>query len=337
MENCDDVRPPGKRRLAISVAICTYQRPSDLARCLEALKRQERLPDEVLVVVRDTDAATLSLLGAFDWGGVPGRWVNVAKPGLVAARNVALANYRGDIVAFTDDDAVPYPDWLEKIELHFDADRELGGLGGKDRCHNGSGFDDQQARVVGKLQWFGRTIGEHHHGVGAPRGVDFLKGANMSYRQAALVGLRFDDRLRGLSCPCEDLAFSLSVARRGWKLIYDPAVLVDHYPGVTAEIRHYAIVSAVPDTGGLINFGFNQMVTLWDELSPHRRVVYVIWSALVGTRVSPGLLQAIRFTPTLGKLSWKRFLSIQRGSLRGMIAATAPRLRATRASARRTM
>lgn len=42
----------------ISVLIPTYRRPKDLARCLEALKKQKRVPDEVLVIVRNTDAET---------------------------------------------------------------------------------------------------------------------------------------------------------------------------------------------------------------------------------------------------------------------------------------
>lgn len=47
------------------------------------------------------------------------------------------------------------------------------------------------------IQWFGRIIGNHHLGVGLPQKVDFLKGANMSYRAQVLATLRFDTRLRG--------------------------------------------------------------------------------------------------------------------------------------------
>jgi len=37
--------------MTITVLIPTYRRPQDLARCLEALQKQTRLADEVLLVV----------------------------------------------------------------------------------------------------------------------------------------------------------------------------------------------------------------------------------------------------------------------------------------------
>jgi GT2 family glycosyltransferase len=308
----------GTPRLRISVAVCTYQRPTDLQRCLEALRRQERLPDEVVVVVRSTDDPSLALLRGFDWGALLPRIVTVSEPGLVAARNQALDSYCGDVIAFTDDDAVPHSDWVSAIELHFEADARLGGLGGRDRCHDGKAFDDGESPIVGKVQWFGRMIAEHHHGVGPPRPVQFLKGANMSFRRTAIADLRFDARLRGMSC--EDLAFSLAVNRRGWKVLYDPAVLVDHYPGRTTETRHYATVFSAVDRAGLINFAFNQVITLRDELHGPRFVVFVIWSIFVGSRACPGLAQALRFTPKLGVVSWRRFVHFQKGVFEAVFA-----------------
>ncbi|WP_455777492.1 glycosyltransferase family 2 protein, partial [Burkholderia stabilis] len=44
--------------MKISVLVPTYRRPADLARCLLALQRQHRLPDEVIVVARPEDDAT---------------------------------------------------------------------------------------------------------------------------------------------------------------------------------------------------------------------------------------------------------------------------------------
>jgi glycosyltransferase involved in cell wall biosynthesis len=310
----------GKSGLRISAAVCTYRRPADLQRCLEALRRQERLPDEVVVVVRSTDGPSLALVHGFDWGALLPRIVTVSEPGVVPARNQALESYRGDIIAFTDDDAAPHREWIKAIEAHFMADAGLGGLGGRDRCHDGKSFDDRESPVVGKVQWFGRMIAEHHRGVGAPRSVQFLKGANMSFRRTAIADLHFDVRLRGTSC--EDLAFSLAVNRRGWKVLYDPAVLVDHYPGRTAETRHYATIFTAVDCEGLTNFAFNQAITLRDELQGPRFAVFVIWSILVGTRACPGLLQALRFTPKLGVQSWRRFAHFQKGVFEAVLAVT---------------
>lgn len=168
--------------LTITVLIPTYRRPKDLARCLSALKQQTRPADEVLVVVRDTDTETWALFKDFNLGSLPLRTVTVKVTGVVAAMNLGLEKAQGDIISITDDDAAPHPDWLARIEAHFLADERVGGVGGRDWMYEGMQLVEGRREIVGQLQWFGRTIGEHHLGVGEPREVDILKGVNMSYR-----------------------------------------------------------------------------------------------------------------------------------------------------------
>lgn len=178
--------------MKVSVLVPTYCRPQDLARCLEALKQQTRPPDEILVIVRDSDAQTQEFLAAYkatDSSKI--NRVMVAEPGQVAALNAGLEAATGDILAITDDDTAPRPDWLARIEAHFASDARIGGVGGRDWVHhttpNGDCWiEDDSQETVGKLVWWGRLIGGHHLGVGPARDVEFLKGANMSYRRAAL-------------------------------------------------------------------------------------------------------------------------------------------------------
>lgn len=302
--------------LTIGVLICSYRRPKDLLRGLAALTEQKRRPDDVIVVARADDTATLNALASRQIDGLPLRTVTVRRPGTVHALNAGLDACRADVVAVTDDDTVPHCDWLSRIVTHFGADPTLGGLGGRDWCHDGTDFDRRSKLVVGRLQWFGRTIGNSHLGVGEPREVDFLKGANMSYRIRALGTMRFDTRLRGRGAqPYEDIAFSLAVQRAGWKLIYDPLVAVDHYPGPRKEPRHYSGITAVDDTDGLFEFAHNEVIAIWETLSTSRRIAYIFWSVLVGTGVSPGLAQAFRYTPRLGRGSWLRLKTVQKGKL----------------------
>ncbi|WP_428395963.1 glycosyltransferase family 2 protein [Lichenicoccus sp.] len=303
----------------IGVLICSYRRPDSLLRGLAALAAQTRMPDDVLVVARADDAATLEALAARPLAGpLPLRVLTVSRPGTVHALNTGLESCRTDVLAITDDDTVPHPDWLARILAHFSKDPALGGVGGRDWCHDGARFEDRGASPVGRLQWFGRTIGNHHLGIGAPRDVDFLKGANMSYRAAALGGMRFDTRLCGTGAqPYEDIAFSLAVRRAGWKLLYDPLVAVDHYAATREEPRHYAGVAKGRDLRGLSELAHNEVVALWPSLTPAGRVAYVVWSVLVGTGTSPGLVQAIRYVPRLGTGSWRRFGTVQRAKMSG--------------------
>ena len=300
----------------IGVLIPTYRRPQDLMRCLDALQKQEQPPDDVMVIVRRDDIDTQTVLDGYERGWLPLRIFLVDTPGTVHAHNVGIEACIADVLAMIDDDTVPHPEWLRIIMEDFQADPGLGGLGGRDRCFNGESFDENRETTVGKLQWFGRAIGNHHRGYGSIRRVDLLKGANMSFRAEALKKARCDTRLRGKGAqPNEDISLTLAVKRTGWKIAYDPRAVVDHYQAVREEKRHYDGIARIADPGPYVDFAYNEVIGIWDSLSSLRKIAFVGWSVLIGTGVCPGLMQAIRFTPRLGVQSWYRFYLAQKGKL----------------------
>lgn len=120
--------------LTITVVVPTYRRIHDLKRCLEGLKQQSRSADEVLLVVRDTDTETWAFLQLFEPGSLPMRTVTVSLSGQVAALNAGLAAASGDIIAMTDDDAVPKPNWLDRIETYFCSTSALAAWGDAIGC-----------------------------------------------------------------------------------------------------------------------------------------------------------------------------------------------------------
>lgn len=303
--------------MTITVLIPSYRRPDDLARCLESLKHQTRPADEVLAVVRDTDTETWAMLEKFDAASLPLRTLTVKVPGQVAALNTGLETAKGDIISILDDDTEPRPHWLERIEHHFLADSRVGGVGGRDWLYRGSQVvegADGGVEVVGKLQWFGRLIPQHHLGVGDPREVDTLRGANMSYRRSAIAGLRFDERLRGSGAqPLNDVAFSLAVKRAGYKLIYDPEVAVNHYagnrskPGQPQSFDDTAWTTAI----------HNETFILLEHFPPVQRTVYILWANLIGSSESRGLVQLLRFLPREGEIARRKWLATMRGRWQG--------------------
>ncbi len=306
--------------MIVTVLIPTYRRPQDLARCLKALEKQTRSADEVLVVVRDTDTETQTFLEAFKPYSLPIHTVIMCVSGQVAALNAGLDAAQGDIVAITDDDAAPHSDWLERIEAHFITDEQVGGVGGRDWVYLGTKLCDAAthpgaSQIVGKLQWFGRAIGNHHIGEGLPREVDILKGANMSFRKSAIADLHFDERLRGKGAQVHnDLAFCLAVKRLGWKLVYDPEVAVDHYLG-----ERFDEDQRVFEFNGVsyANAVYNATLILLEYLSPIQRNVYIVWSILVGTRQAFGLIQWLRFFPQESNVATQKLLASLQGRWHG--------------------
>jgi glycosyltransferase involved in cell wall biosynthesis len=298
----------------ITVLIPTYRRPNELARCLEALEQQTRPADEVLVVVRDTDAETQLLFEQFNFVSLPLRTVTTSIPGQVAALNLGLDTATGDIIAITDDDAAPRTDWLARIEANFLSDRHIAGVGGRDWVYHGTTLEDGAYETVGRVQWFGRTIGNHHLGVGQPREVDFLKGANMSYRRAAIDRLRFDPYLRGTGAQVHnDMAFGLALRRSGGKLIYDPLVAVEHYPAQRFDEDERKTFNKI----AFLNLAHNETLTLLRHLPPVYRVVFLIWAILVGTKKTPGFVQGLRFLPKEGLFVIQRCVVALHGRWQG--------------------
>lgn len=279
------------QRLKISVLVPTFRRAAHLRRCLTALRAQERLPDEVVVVTRAEDGETQALRSGTDFAPLNIRWLVTTLSGTVAAENAAIEASDGDILAFTDDDAAPRADWLRRIERHFLADARLGGLGGRDWMHHGDQPVSGSRRDVNRVQWFGRIIGYNHLGVGEPREVDVLKGVNMSFRREAVGNIRFDHRLRGNGAQHHlDHSFAMAVKRAGWKLVYDPAIAVDHYLAPRHDEDQRYRFSAF----ALRNAVHNETLGMLDYLPSHRRLVFLGYAVLVGTWAAPGLAQWVR-------------------------------------------
>jgi GT2 family glycosyltransferase len=302
----------------VSVIVPTWRRTADLARCIAALDAQRRLADEVIVVARAEDGATLEWLRARE-AARPDARLTIAlidRPGVVAAYNRGLDCATGDVVCFTDDDAAPHDDWIERIARAFEDDPALGGLGGRDIVHERHGILQGEKPVVGLVRWYGRTIGNHHIGHGPAREVNILKGVNMSFRRDAVGTLRFDARLRGSGAQvhCE-MAFSLDVGRRGWTLVYDPMLLVEHYPAPRSdEDQRYTFNDVA-----YYNASFNLRLILCEHLSPSGRWAFVAYSALIGDRADPGLARALSLAlrgdgPGLALRKWWVGLRAMRGA-----------------------
>lgn len=280
---------PPSRVTTISVLVPSWRRPDHLARCLRSLAVQRVAPFEVVVGARADDAATAEVVAAeAARRAYPVILATTTEPGVIAAMTAALARVRGDIVALTDDDTEPRPDWIEKLDGCFLHPR-VGGAGGRDWQPTERGDHDD----VGRVQWFGRVIGHHHLGTGAARPVDVLKGANAAFRTPLVRAAGFDDRLRGAGAQMFwELALCLPLRRAGWTLVYDPAIAVDHHiaPRHDADRRHRGTFSAGPQVDAV----HNETLVLLEHLGASRRVAFLCWAFLAGTRIEPGLLQALR-------------------------------------------
>lgn len=97
---------------SVSVIVPTFRDGDVLTTCIEALRRQT-YPAELIQILVIDNTTQFELRGrATEYS--PAIILHEPRSGSYAARNCGLADATGDIVAFTDADCIPSPQWIEQ-------------------------------------------------------------------------------------------------------------------------------------------------------------------------------------------------------------------------------
>lgn len=112
----------------VSVIIPTYHDWNRLILCIEALRKQTYPEDffEVIIVNNDPMDTPPDLNLPVNW-----KLVNESKPGSYAARNAGIRLSKGEILAFTDSDCIPYPNWIEESVKHLNSELNVKRVAGR--------------------------------------------------------------------------------------------------------------------------------------------------------------------------------------------------------------
>lgn len=303
---------PDAPALSVDVVVPTYRRPLLLDRCLRALTAQERPADRVLVVARDEDFDAHAVIDAH-LGPLPGlERITVAEPGVLAAMAAGVARSTGDVLAFTDDDAAPRPDWIAMLIEHL-GDPTVGAVGGRDVI---PGQETPLTADVGRLRRSGRLSGMHHLGTGPPRDVDVLKGVNMAFRAEAFA-LPAPGVLRGSGAQVDFEIITCAWAKRqGWRVVYDPAIQVDH----EAAGRSGTDQRVKPAPSAVADAAFNSLIAASAVGGP-ALARHAAYGLTVGTRDRPGFVRALVALTRGEEEVWSRLRPALSGRLAALTAA----------------
>lgn len=200
----------GTDSVRVSIVIPAYNAEKTLDECLTACLNQSYPEIEVIVVDDDSFDRTREIA---ERHGVRYLWQRNAGP--AAARNRGANAATGDIVAFTDADCVPRPDWVAQLVQHFD--EGIASVGG---TYDIANPDRLLARMVHE-----EIMRRHAHLDGE---VDFLGSFNLAVRSDVFreVG-GFDPFFTAASGEDNDLAYRLQDA--GWRLWFTRKATVSHY------------------------------------------------------------------------------------------------------------
>ena len=121
------------REPAISVVVSTHNRQDDLGAALESLLHQVGdVPYEVLIVDNNsTDDTRAVVERAIESSPVPLKYLFEPRQGVSYGRNTGILHARAPIVAITDDDCRPAPDWIAAIAQTFEKYPDIDCIGGR--------------------------------------------------------------------------------------------------------------------------------------------------------------------------------------------------------------
>lgn len=224
--------------VTISVAVCTRDRPEQLERLLVSLAGQTERPHEVLIV--DNAPSTERTRQIVGERFADCRYVLEPVQGLDFARNRALREASGEVVAFIDDDAVAAADWVAATAAVFAESPRIAACTGNVSALT---LASPGARLFEATGGFGRGERRIHLPPGAgpkppglPRpfaawavGIGF--GASMAVRRRVALALGgFDEALdMGAVLPGggdQDILWRALEA--GHEVIYEPRVRAQH-------------------------------------------------------------------------------------------------------------
>jgi glycosyltransferase involved in cell wall biosynthesis len=204
--------------LRASVVVPTYNRAADLRECLEALRAQTLDPGsfEVIVVDDGSTDETAAVVGELaTTGRLDLRYLKHRNQGPAAARNLGIQEARAEVIAFTDDDCLPDPEWLGRLLAALPDDPKCAGVGGR--------VVRRRDTVISR---FIDHIGSLRHG---QRGglVEYLVTANALYRKAVLR--RVGGFERSIEWPGgEDNDLSDRVRLKGYHFVLTDDAVIRH-------------------------------------------------------------------------------------------------------------
>ncbi|NWJ47928.1 MAG: glycosyltransferase [Chloroflexi bacterium] len=220
---------------SVTVGLCTRGRPESLERALKSLLLLDYPTDKLEVLVVDNappDDATEKVVAHFPQFS----YVVEPRPGLDWARNRAIKEAQGEIIAYTDDDVAVDSLWLKAIVRPFEEPNVM--------CVTGlvapAERDTDAQNWFEEYNGFGKGFEKRYYVPGMRRNWAFFPlgsggfgtGANMAYRKSLFERVGGFDEALDVGTPTHgagDLEMYYRTLHNGFTLVYEPQALIWHY------------------------------------------------------------------------------------------------------------
>lgn len=287
MENLLTITPPefaGPWPL-VSVAVCTRNRPQDLAICLGALTQLDYPNLEILVVDNAPSNGESESLVYSHFPNV--RYILEPRPGLNWARNRAAIEARGEIIAYTDDDVIVDPGWVKALARIFAENPEVMAVTG---LVVPAELETEAQLLFEMYGGFGRGFERKWYKLKTESNAHWMyygtgqygTGANMAYRRTVFKQIGYFDPALDVGTLTNgggDLEMFFRVLHEGHTLVYEPGAIVRHrhrreYTQLRAQIANNGV--------GLYSYFVRSFLAYPDERSAFIRLgLWWLWTGII--------------------------------------------------------
>jgi glycosyltransferase involved in cell wall biosynthesis len=229
----------------LTAAVCAHNEGRFLAGCLRSLAAQDAADFEILVVDNASTDETAELARQFAGREPRARVVREEVLGLSAARNRALAEARGQVVAFIDADAVADPAWLSALGRAFREEPAAAVVGGRVLVRWGSP----------PPRWWAPALDEVFNRFDYPEPRKEMRYPRYPYGTNLAVHVEIGRRLGGFHTrlgrhgqallAAEEVALCWRAECAGHKVVYTRDALVHHLGRNELATRSYILRRAL--------------------------------------------------------------------------------------------
>ncbi|WOO40814.1 glycosyltransferase [Rubellicoccus peritrichatus] len=215
--------------LGLSIIVCCHNSAKRLPETLTHLSHQDITEDWEVIVIDNASSDNTSEIAETFADRLPLRVVPEPLPGLSHARHRGFTESSFGVLGFIDDDNHVQADWARLLLNNFKERREIGACGGPivEKCE------------VKPPEWFENFKGNYT--IWAPLDTagymnSPLCGAGLGIRKQAIEQLlakgfksMLSDRKGANLSSGGDFELGYALLLTGWKLYYDPALMLEHF------------------------------------------------------------------------------------------------------------
>ncbi len=199
----------------LSVIVPAYNAERTIKDCIESLLNQDYKDKYEVIVVDDGSTDDTAQIMTRYYPAV--KFIKQSNAGPAAARNRGASEANGEIILFTDSDCVPQRDWIRMMVEPFHENKDVVGVKGRYRTKQ----RELTARFV-QMEYE-----DKYRYMEKEDFIDFIDTYSAGFRKEKFMEMKGYDTEFSVAC-AEDVELSYRLAKRGYKMIFNPQAIVYH-------------------------------------------------------------------------------------------------------------